>query len=154
MAQSTISVLSFLVDNKTFCLEIEVIDHVINACAVSALPEVSPAVEGIINVRGRIMPVINMGVKCLGRSLPLLITDKFIIIFVSNHYLALHVTDTLEIFSLKSDAITDVDTVLPGLSVVRGIIKINQDLSLLYNPDKFFKTEMNVNSDLIEGALV
>jgi chemotaxis signal transduction protein len=153
MTKDTISALAFLVEDKTFCLEIEIIDHVINACALSALPEVSPAVEGIINVRGRIMPVINMGVKCLARPLPLAVTDKFIIIFVNNRYLALHVTDTLEILTLKTAAITNADAVLPGLSVVAGIVKYGQNLSLLYNPRKFFKTEIEADSGRAEGAL-
>jgi len=141
MTADSISVLIFLVGDKSFCLEIDVIDHVISACAISPVPDTKSSIEGIINVRGRIMPVVNMGSKCFSKPIPLALSDKFIIITIEKRYLALHVTDTLEILTLKKTAITEPDTILPGLSVISGIIQYAQELSLLYNPRKFFRNE-------------
>lgn len=142
MTSDLISALAFLVGDRSFCLEIDVIDHVINACAISPLPDTTSHIEGIINVRGKIMPVINMGSKCLSKPIPLALTDKFIIITIEQRFLALHVTDTLEILNLKKSAITEPDTVLPGLSVISGIVQYGKELLLLYNPRKFFRKEL------------
>ena len=52
--------LTFLIDNEEYGVEIANIRSIISVCAITTVPETPPFVMGIINLRGDIVPVIDV----------------------------------------------------------------------------------------------
>jgi len=53
-------ILVFILDEQRYGLDLDAVDRVVRAVAVTLLPDAPEVVLGIINVQGRIVPVINM----------------------------------------------------------------------------------------------
>ena len=52
--------LTFIIDNEEYGIEIAKIREIISICKITKVPESPGYVEGIINLRGDIVPVINV----------------------------------------------------------------------------------------------
>jgi purine-binding chemotaxis protein CheW len=71
--------------------------EVVRAVAIDALPEAPPVVSGVINLRGEVMPVIDMRKRFGLPARPALPEDYFIAVQSGPHRVALHVDRPLEL---------------------------------------------------------
>lgn len=50
----------FVLDGQRYALPIEIVQEIQQIVAISALPEASPAVVGVVNLRGDVVPVVDL----------------------------------------------------------------------------------------------
>ncbi len=62
-----IKVLTFLLANEEYAVDILVIEEIARPVAVTHVPRVPPYIRGIVNLRGRVLPILNLHVR-LGLS--------------------------------------------------------------------------------------
>ena len=55
--------LTFAVDNEDYGVDIAYVTEIINMQAVTEVPELPPHIKGIINLRGKIIPVMDVRVR-------------------------------------------------------------------------------------------
>lgn len=55
--------LTFQLGNESFALPVAQVREIIRCVAISALPQMPAHVRGVINLRGRIIPIIDLGVR-------------------------------------------------------------------------------------------
>lgn len=137
-----IPILLFKIEGDPYSLTLDSIRYVVNAVTITPIPSPLPAIEGVVNIHGDIVPVIDMHRKCGRKPKPLRITDKFIIISLKERLLALHVDEVAEIIAIDASKFIPANEISPGLTALSGIVKYGDHLSLLYNPAEFFKDEV------------
>jgi purine-binding chemotaxis protein CheW len=72
----------FSLDGENFGIEIRFVDEIIMMQSVAKLPEVPDYIRGVINLRGKIVPVVDMRLKFMKKEAPY--TDRTCIVIVTN----------------------------------------------------------------------
>ena len=81
------SVLLFHVGDHANAVDINDVERVLRAVALVAIPDMPPYLEGLINLRGEAVPVINLHCR-LSIAAPPLEPDNFFIILNSSFMIA------------------------------------------------------------------
>ncbi len=55
--------LSFILDNETYCIEIMKVKELMGLSGITHIPQTPAFVKGVINLRGQIIPVIDLRLK-------------------------------------------------------------------------------------------
>jgi len=125
--------LTFNLGEEVFGLEIRYVTEIIGMQPITKLPEVASYIKGIINLRGKIIPVIDMRLK-FGKE-PTAYTDRTCIVVIDTQEVIVGL-----IVDMVSEVITieDADIVPPpdhrtGISnrYIQGIGKVNGEVKLL-----------------------
>ena len=72
--------LTFTLEDELYGIDISVVIEIIGILPITAVPEVPPYVKGIINLRGKIIPVVNMRLRF--RRTPREYTDRTCVIVI------------------------------------------------------------------------
>jgi purine-binding chemotaxis protein CheW len=100
---------------------------------VTRLPNTPPYVEGVIDLRGEILPVVDLR-KRLGLPLREEGTEaRLMILNLNGRSAALVVDGVDQVFTLNTDSIVppDAHTTLPGQDFVDGVVRIAEALVVL-----------------------
>jgi purine-binding chemotaxis protein CheW len=150
-AKSTINVCVFKVCSRHYCIPADSVEYIYPSCELTPLPHPLASVQGVFNLRGSAIPVIDMGFKCEKTHLPIEPEHKFIIMKVSGHTLALHVEDVPDVIAVDASAYHDAAQMLPGLHVLSGIVQYQDGLALVYDPEHFFQEELEETGHKAKG---
>lgn len=69
----------FSVDDQIYALNMWEVQRIVRSVEVKPLPEVPPHVRGVVNVQGRVLPVIDLRTRFGLKSKPISLDDHFLI---------------------------------------------------------------------------
>lgn len=111
------------------------------AVAVTALPGAPYKVMGIINVRGTVLPAIDLR-TCFGFARQPLSPDQHIVLGrTSRRPVALIVDGISGVIECAQDAVAAAGDVLPGLESIEGVVKLEDGMVLIHDLDRFLSLE-------------
>jgi purine-binding chemotaxis protein CheW len=140
----------FSLDDQRFALGIHSVDRIVRAAEVTPLPDAPDLVHGVINIEGRIVPVVNAR-KRMG--LPERDTepeDFFIVVRENERYLALVADDVTPVMELAESELVAREKVLPGFGCVQGVAKDSEGIIMVLLPEKTLSKE---DHDQLEVAM-
>lgn len=79
----------FVVDEQTYALQLSEVERIVRAVEVKRLPEVPAHIRGVVNVQGRVLPVVDLRTRFGERPRPIALDDHFIIARTSTLFLIL-----------------------------------------------------------------
>ena len=136
---------TFQSGNEYFALKIEYVNEIIVYQEITQIPESEDYVKGLINLRGKIIPVIDVRIRF--KQEPKEYTDRtcIIIINVKGTVAGLIVDRVAEVVKIKEEDILEP----PALGkeeksqnkYVYGIGKVGESVKLLLDPDRLLKDE-------------
>jgi purine-binding chemotaxis protein CheW len=128
---------AFRLENQMYALPIEPIVRIIEMVTITPIPEVSHVVEGVINVRGKVVPVINMRRHFGLSEVPLQLRTPIILAQDGEQTFGLIVDEVIDVLNLPADQITRIADILPEemgkAPVLRGLAHVQDDTVLLLN---------------------
>jgi len=135
----------FILDDKRYALHLFAVERIVRAVEITPLPKASVKILGIINVEGRIIPVINIrkGFSLPDREIDL--GDNLIIVQLPKRSVALLVDSVIGYVEIAKKNVIDSKEIMPGMKFVEGLIKIKDDLVLIYDLEKFTAFKMKKN---------
>lgn len=141
--------LTFSVDREVYGISIRNVTEIIGIQPVSTLPEAPEYIKGIINLRGKIIPVIDMRIKL--KKEPAEYTDRTCIIVVEleEKLAGLIVDSVAEVMSIKDENITAPPELGKNTSsrFISGIGKVDGNVKLLVKLEALLDGESNVIID-------
>lgn len=149
MAQAQ-HILPFTAAEQRGGIVLNYVDEVQRACSISRLPGAPGVIEGIINVRGEIVPVVDLRARFDLPRKPLALNDRFIIMRSVGRRVALRVDEVDTPRTLASDALAGSTNELSGALGVSGVAKLPDDLLLIYDADAFLSS---TEKEALERAL-
>lgn len=132
--------LTFTVDNEEYGIGIRSVTEIISMQPINTLPEVPGFVKGIVNLRGKIIPVVDMRLR-FGKD-EAAYTDRTCIVVVETQSLlaGLIVDQVSEVMVIDGDSIVPPpDVQLEGSHrYISGIGKAGENVKLLIDCEKLF----------------
>ena len=136
---------TFKSGNEYFGLKIEYVSEIIGFQEITEIPESEDYIKGLINLRGKIIPVIDVRIRF--KQEPFEYTDRTCIIVIefNNLVVGLIVEKIAEVVEIQEE------NILPSPSIGRAdksqnkyvyaIGKVGDDVKLLLDPDRLLNDE-------------
>src|ERR1051325_3715596 len=144
---STRHLLTFEVAAKRLALSSECVHEVVRAVAIAALPKAPPVVEGVINLRGTLVPVLDLRQRFTLPSAQLAPEQHLIIAQAGTRLVALRVDRALHLVVVDVDAIESAARIAPGTEYVAGIAKLADGLLVIHDLERFLSLDEGARVD-------
>ena len=133
----------FTLNNQEFGINVLEGREIITARNLTAIPESPDFVKGIINLRNKIIPIIDLNLRFNLQSEIKREEDKVIIISLSNTLIGLRVKEVEEIIRIQKNKISEAPDITKGVKkdYIQGIARMEDRLLILINIESIFKQE-------------
>ncbi len=135
--------LTFSLDGETYGIEIRYVIEIIGIQAITVIPEVPQYIKGIINLRGKVIPVIDVRLKFGKEEIEYNERTCIIVIDINDIQVGLIVDFVDEVLNIGDDDIADAPKSKTGFTnkYIKGIGKVNDKVQLLLDCEKLLKDE-------------
>ncbi len=127
----------FGLNELRIALPLSAVERVVAAVYINPLPDAPAIVLGVINVQGRVMPVVNMRHRFRLEDRRMVLADRLIIAHTARRPVALVVDEVHGVFEYPAPALVDGAEILAGLDYVEGVVKRADGLVLIHNLERF-----------------
>ena len=145
---TTLLHIAFTLDEGHYALDLSAVERIIQAVEVTPLPEAPDIVLGIINIKGKIIPVVNIRRRFRLSEKDIEPTNRLIIAHTLKRTVALVVDVVLGVIETPEDRVVQTDTVLPGMDYVQGVVKMEDGMILIHDLNKFLSLEEEKTLDI------
>ena len=138
---------TFKSGNEYFGLKIEYVNEIIVYQEITEIPESDDYIKGLINLRGKIIPVIDVRVRFKQEQLEYTDRTCIIIVNVNDIVVGLIVEKIAEVVEIKEEDILPPPSIVIGgdekvqNKYVYAIGKVGDSVKLLVDPDRILKDE-------------
>lgn len=148
---------TFKSGNEHFGLRIQCVNEIIVYQEITQVPESEDYIKGLINLRGKIIPVIDVRVRFKQEPMPYTDRTCIIVISVKDIVVGLIVEKIAEVVEITEDNILDSPTLgnedKCQNKYVYGIGKVGDSVKLLLDPERLIKDDdWSVLEQISEGT--
>ena len=136
--------------SQKYGIPTEHVREVVRAVAVSGLTGASSVVEGVIDYRGVVVPVLNLRRRFRHEPRGPTLGDRFVIATVGDRTVALRVDETVGIEELEEGALTGAEEVWAAGTRIAGVLRTAEGLVAVADPDAFLS---QAEADALDAAL-
>lgn len=130
--------LTFSIDKETYGIEIKYVTEIIGIQPITEIPDLPAYVKGIINLRGKIIPV--MDVRLRFKKEPREYNDRtcVIVVDIKDVSIGVIVDSVAEVLSISEQDIVEPPKINRGYHnrYIKGIGKVENDVKLLLDCEK------------------
>jgi purine-binding chemotaxis protein CheW len=141
MATPISQLVVFALDDLQYALRLAAVERVERAVAVLPLPKAPEIVLGVINVGGRVLPVVDLRKRFRFPPRPVDVGDHLILARTHRRPVALLVDQVGGVVSFTEAQLVPAQEILPGLGYVDGIVKTRNGIILIHDLDQFLSLE-------------
>ena len=136
--------LTFILNNEEYGLEILKVREIIGVMDITPVPQTPSFIKGIINLRGKVIPVVDLRLKFVMPEIEYTKETCIIVVDISNRLMGIIVDTVSEVLdiaakdieptpSLGSDIKTDF---ILGMGKIKGKVKILLDIDRVLTLDE------------------
>lgn len=135
--------LTFALGEEQYGIEIKYVIEIIGIQVITQVPELPPYVKGIINLRGRIIPVMDVRLRFKKEAREYTDRTCVIVIDIRDISIGLIVDTVLEVLDIPEESIVAPPDVHKGFhnKYIKGIGKVGNEVKLLLNCDRLISDE-------------
>ncbi|MEH6892032.1 chemotaxis protein [Bacillus sp. JJ864] len=140
-----LEIVTYTIGENLFSINVMKVREIINPFPVTPVPEANAAVEGVVQVRGEILPVINLAKALNLKSSKPLDQTKFIIAELNQMKVIFRVDEVYRIQRISWEQIDEPTSLSMGLEeTTSGIVKLDEKIILLLDYEKIVCEISNV----------
>lgn len=142
--------LTFCLGNEFYGIEIKYVTEIIGLQPITEIPEMPEYIKGIINLRGKIIPVMDVRLRFRKPFREYNDRTCIVVIEIRDVSIGLIVDTVSEVISIPDGEIVDPPNMAKeGNKYIKGIGKVGSDVKLLLDSDKLLnETDLENLSDL------
>jgi purine-binding chemotaxis protein CheW len=140
----------YSLDEKRYAIPLEAVENVVQMVEITEVSGMPEYFEGVINVHGTIMPVINLRIRMHLKQRPIALEDKLIITHFQNRAYVLMVDSVHDVIHIEEQSIFNPEAHMQNQEFMTGIIKTNEGMIFLNNIEHLLPYG---DSKFIEGIL-
>lgn len=130
----------FRLDNEEYAVSIAQVKEIIRYGGATRLPDTSEHLEGIINLRGKVIPVVDLA-KRFGLAREKTDGIQAVIVEASGREVGVVVDEVTEVLRIEESAIEPARAVRHAGDFLRGIGKLEERLLIILDLDRLFTAE-------------
>jgi purine-binding chemotaxis protein CheW len=153
MDDSKIELLTFEIWHEKFGIPLAEVREVVRAVSIARLPKAPPVVEGVVNVRGSIVPALDIRARF---NLPPKVvepSDHLVIAFAKRRLVAIRVDRVTDLMMLAKSDVEDLTVAVPGSYLVAGVAKLHDGLLLIHDLATFLSVAEAEALDRLEELM-
>jgi len=133
---------SFNLNSEKYAVDIMYVEEIIRIVEITQVPRAPEFVEGIINIRGKVIPVVDMKKKLHLGSISVDNSTRIIITNIKNRKIGFIVDSVNEVIRIDDSLIDDAPTVTMTMdsSYIKGVAKTDQGLIIIIDITKVFSS--------------
>lgn len=135
--------LTFSIENETYGLEIMYVTEIIGIQPITEIPELPAYVKGIINLRGKIIPVLDIRLRF--KKEPKEYNDRtcVIVVDIQDMSIGIVVDSVSEVLAIPEQEIVEPPKINKGFHnrYIKGIGKVGSDVKLLLDCEKLLSED-------------
>ena len=148
-------VVIFRLADEYYALDIQCVQEIVRMQTITSIPGADAWVEGITNLRGRVVPVIDLRRRCSVPSSEYTAETRIVVVSSANGMVGLIVDAVSEVMRIPSEQIEPPSSIVsvPENSYLRGVAKLDDRLVSLMDLEGVLPSEMIVGEEeLVEVA--
>ena len=138
---NNIQLVVFTLDSQRFALPLSTVERAIRIMEIVHLPKAPEIVIGVINLHGKIIPVVNIRNRFRLPQREINLNDQLIISNTKKRPLAILIDSVLGVFEFPEKRIVSADKILPDIEYIEGVAKLEEGIILIHDIDKFLSLE-------------
>ena len=136
---------TFLVENTCFAVEADDVTEVLQRGVINNVPLASPAISGLLNLRGRIVPAIDLRVFLEFPAAPPSIKQISLIVDINDEWYCFLVDKLLDVKVYEPHQVTPPTN--DSSSVLTGVLPDTDQLIHFLSPEKILKSLLNIRTE-------
>lgn len=135
--------LTFLLGSEYYGIEIRYVTEIIGMQSVNSLPQVPDYVKGIINLRGKIIPIIDMRLRFKKEAEDYTDRTCIIVVNILEITVGLIVDRVDEVINIADDLVSSPPEFTSRYQnkYLKGIGKVGEDIRLILDCERLFSSE-------------
>jgi len=129
----------FEIGGLRYALPASAVSEVVRAVTVVPLPRAPAIVEGLMNVRGALVPVLDVRARFRLPAKAMSHTDHLLLAWAGPRLVAIRADRALDLARVEAGDVEDATTVVPDADYVNGIAKLPDGLVLIHDLRTFLK---------------
>jgi purine-binding chemotaxis protein CheW len=131
----------FRLDDRRYALPLAVVERAVRAVDVTPLPQAPPIVLGVIDVHGRVLPVLNVRRRFLMPDRAIGPADWLLLAHTARHTVVLVVDESEGVVERPQAKIVLSTQIVPGLEAFPGVLTLDDGLVLIHDLDRFLSLD-------------
>jgi len=134
--------LTFQINSEVYGIEIRYVTEIIGIQPITEVPELSEYMKGIINLRGKIIPVMDVRLRFKKNSVEYNDRTCVIVIDIGTISIGLIVDNVSEVLSIpEGEIVLPPDIKSGGNRYIKGIGKVGNEVKLLLDCEKLISEQ-------------
>ena len=131
----------FTLDERHYALLLAAVERIVRAVDVTPLPNAPRIVLGVIDVEGRVLPVLNIRRRFSLPEREIRPIDQFLIAQTASRTVALVVDEAEGVVECPESAVIGSSRIVPGLERFHGLVQLDDGLVLIHDLEKFLSLD-------------
>lgn len=144
--------LVFTLDDWRCALELSAVEKVYRAVAVTPLPDAPDIVLGVVNVRGVVLPVVDIRRRFCLPEKNLTPDDQLIVVHSSGRLVVLVVDSVTGVIECSEPDITSASAIVPDMEYVKGVARLKDGMILIHDLARFLSLEEKAALEQVLGS--
>jgi purine-binding chemotaxis protein CheW len=147
-------VVIFQLANERYAIDIRAVQEIVRMQTITPVPEAANWVEGVTNLRGRVVPVLDLRRRCGVPSAEHTPDTRIMVVCVEDGLVGLIVDGVSEVFRIPGAQIEEPGKLvrMAGNGYLRGIAKLENGLVSLLALDGLIPADVLVREEALEAA--
>jgi purine-binding chemotaxis protein CheW len=145
-------ILIFRLAERLFGIPAQNVREILRAVSISPLAEAPQAVEGLVNVRGRLVPVVDLRPHFEMPTHPVIPSDHMVLLSSAHRLIALRVDEALELAEVDDAVLSSGQDVAEGIRYAWRVARLPQGLVYLHDLDAVLAQADTVPLDTVVGV--
>jgi len=126
----------FILEDKYFAFPLSSVERVLRAVKLTIIPEGPTSLQGVINMHGKIIPVVDIRKKLGLPDREMGLHDRIILTLSSIGPVAFVVDNVMDVAEFSEDQVDEAEEIFPEMEqYLLGIARLNTKTVLIYDVD-------------------
>lgn len=148
----TTTLLVFLLEDREYAVRVALVRQIVRAVAVTSLPEAPEVIEGVVNWRGFVVPVLDIRSRFRLPPRPLHPGQHFIVARAGARTVALRVDRASGLVEVPESSVRSVREAAPGARHTEGIARLPDGLVVIHDLERFLSLDEGERVDAVLAA--
>lgn len=141
VAERSAQLVAFSLHGQRYALPLSAVERVIRAVEITPLPKAPDIVSGVINIQGRVVPVVNFRKRFRLPERDVGPSDQIIVARTAARTVAFAVDATHGVVECPAERLVAPAAIVPGMEYVAGVAKLDDGLLLIHDLEKFLSLD-------------